>query len=251
MDATDRVNELLVETLSQALAMPGEHRLFRAGKLEGLFPGKAAASVEAAEFALSEGLLQRVRVEVRGKTEIEWVQIAPKGVEFLHAHESPVHALHEMRATLRANQLAIPVWLDTMRSGLRDLETRLSTDADRWLERLHAMDRRISDTLRRVEAAAPIVPADVLESHPWAIDALNYLDRRASAGATDACSLPELFTAVAGHHATLSLSAFHEGLRCLRKRRAVMLMPADDSATMTRPEFAMLDAGGVFYLARR
>ena len=251
MDATDRVNELLVETLSQALAVPGEHRLFRAGKLEGLFPGKGAASVEAAEFAMREGLFQRVRIETRGKTEIEWVRIAPKGVEFLHAHESPVHALHEMRATLRANQLAIPVWLDAMRSGLRDLEARLGTDAERWLERLNAMDRRIGDTLRRLEAAAPLVPADVLESHPWAIDALNYLDRRAGVGATDACPLPELFAAVAGHHATLSLSGFHEGLRGLRKRRAVLLMPADDPATMTRPEFAMLDAGGVFYLARR
>ena len=251
MDATDRVNELLVETLSQALAVPGEHRLYRAGKLDGLFPGRAAACVEAAEFAQNEGLLERVRVETRGKTEIEWVRIAPKGVEFLHAHESPVRALHEMRAALRANQQAVPLWLDAMRSSLRDLETRLSADAERWLERLGAMDRRVSDTLRRLEAAAPLVPAEVLESHPWAVDALNYLDRRACAGATDACSLPELFAAIANHHAGLSLSSFHEGMRGLHKRRAVLLVPANDSATMTRPEFAMLDAGGVFYLVRR
>ena len=166
MDATDRVNELLVETLSQALSVPGEHRLYRAGKLAGLFPGRAAASVEAAEFALNEGLLQRVRVETRGKTEIEWVRIAPAGVEYLHTHESPVHALHEMRATLRANREAVPLWLDAMRAGLRDLETRLSADAERWLDRLGAMDRRIGDTLRRLEAVAPLVPAEVLESHP-------------------------------------------------------------------------------------
>jgi hypothetical protein len=251
MDATDRVNELLVETLSQALSVPGEHRLYRAGKLAGLFPGRGAASVESAHFALDEGLLQRVRVETRGKAEIEWVQIAPKGVEFLHAHESPVHALHEMRATLRANREAVPLWLEAMRAGLRDLENRLSADADRWLDRLGAMDRRIGDTLRRLEAAAPLVPTEVLEAHPWAVDALNYLDRREGAGATDACSLPELFAAVAGHHARLSLTGFHDGMRRLHQRRAVRLMPADDPAKMTRPEFALLDAGGMFYLVRR
>ena len=251
MDATDRVNELLVETLSRALSVPGEHRLYRAGKLDGLFPGKSAVSVEAAEFALSEGLLQRVRVEMRGKAEIEWVEIAPPGVEFLHAHESPVHALYEMREVLRSNREAVPLWLDAMRAGLRDLETRLSADAERWLERLAAMESRLGDTLRRLEAAAPLVPVEVLESHLWAVDALNYLDRRESAGATDLCSLPELFAAVAGHHAGLSLLAFHDGMRRLHQRRAVRLMPATDPATMARPEFALLDEGGVYYLVRR
>jgi hypothetical protein len=251
MDATDRVNELLVETLSRALSVPGEHRLYRAGKLDGLFPGRSAACVEAAEFALAEGLLQRVRVETRGRAEIEWVEIAPPGVEFLHAHESPIHALHEMRETLRANREAVPVWLDAMRAGLRDLETRLSADADRWLGRLAAMEARLGDTLRRLEAVAPLVPVDVLEVHLWAIDAINYLDRRDTAGATDLCSLPELFAAVAGHHPGLSLAAFHDGMRRLHERRAVRLMPADDPATMTRPEFALLDEGGVYYLVRR
>src|SRR6185437_6185614 len=107
----------------------------------------------------------------------------------------PVHALHEMRDTLRANREAVPLWLDAMRASLRDLEARLSGDAGRWLERLAAMETRVGDTLRRLEAAAPLVPAEVLEAHPWAVDALNYLDRREGAGATDACALPELFAA--------------------------------------------------------
>ena len=36
--AADKVTDLLVEVLKQGLAGPGEHRLFRSGKLDGLFP---------------------------------------------------------------------------------------------------------------------------------------------------------------------------------------------------------------------
>ena len=158
--------------------------------------------------------------------------LAPRGVEFLHERESPIHALHEMRATLRANKAAVPLWLDAMRAGLREAEARLEADAAKWTERLTGMERRVNEALRRLEAATPLVPPEVIESHPWAVDALNYLDRRRSAGAAEACELPELFAAVAGHHAGLSLPAFHDGLRRLHQRRAVRLRPADDAATM-------------------
>lgn len=251
MDATDRVTELLVDVLLQALSVPGEHRLFRAGKLDGLFPGRAAVCITAADRALREGLLERVRVETRGRTEIDWVQITPAGVEFLHRHESPLHALHELRDTLRANQQAVPLWLDGMRSGLREIESRITADADRWLARLQAMERRVSDTLRRMESAAPLVPEEVLAAHPWTIDAINYLDRRRGAGATEPCSLPELFAAVVTHHPGLSIAAFHEGLRRLHQRRGVLLLPADEPSQMTRAEFALLDPEGVFYLVSR
>src|SRR5438067_2738457 len=106
MRPEDRVTQTLVEALGRALATPGEHRLFRAGKLDGLFPGRTAVCVEAARLALDQGLLERSRVETRGKTEIQWVRATPHGVEFLHEHESPVRALHDLLDALRANQNA-------------------------------------------------------------------------------------------------------------------------------------------------
>ncbi|MFO0843733.1 MAG: hypothetical protein U0797_15275 [Gemmataceae bacterium] len=106
MEAKDRVTEVLVEALRRALATPGEHRLYRAGKLDGLLAGRTGVNVEAALGGLSQELLRRTRVEVKGRTEIDWVEITPKGVEFLHQHESPTQALHEFRATLRANREA-------------------------------------------------------------------------------------------------------------------------------------------------
>ncbi|MFO0925516.1 MAG: hypothetical protein U0736_00535 [Gemmataceae bacterium] len=251
MEARDRVNDLLLAALKQALSVPGEHRLFKAGKLDGLFPGRTGASLDAAGHAVDHELLRRTRIEIKGKTEIEWVEITPRGVEFLHENESPLHALHELRDTLRANRDALPGWLAGMQQLLRDLEAHLQADSIRWDERLAAMEQRVDDTLRRLEAAGPLVPPEVLERHPWTVDALNYLDRRRSGGGPELCPLPELFAAVRTHYPALALAAFHDGLRRLHQRRAVALRPVDDPTAMTQPEFALLEGDCVFYLAAR
>jgi hypothetical protein len=251
MHAKDPATELLVETLGQALESAGEHRLYRSGKLDGLFPGRGALAVECAERALRDGLLERVRVEVKGKTEIEWVRIAPRGVEFLHEHESPLRALQNFRAALQGNRNAVPAWLAQMRAALDQLADRLTADANAWQERLGALEKRVADTLQRLEAAGPLVPPEVLQSHPWTVDALNYLDRRRSAGAPGDCPLPELFAAVVGHHPQLALSEFHDGLRQLDQRRAVRLRPAESPEEVTRPEHALLAGSSVHYYAVR
>jgi hypothetical protein len=251
MEPRDRVTEHLVETLAQAVAVPGEHRLFRSGKLDGLFPGRTGHAAEAASRAMREGLLQRVRLETKGKTEIEWVAVTPAGVEFLHRQQSPVEALLSLRAVLLANQEAIPLWLEDMRSTLRQLEAKLTADADAAQRRLAALEQRVGGTLQRLEAASPLVPPDVLQSTPWAVDALNYLDRRRNAGASHDCPLPELFSAVVTNRPALGLSEFHEGLRRLHRRRALRLRPAETPDEITRPEFALLEEASVCYYAVR
>jgi hypothetical protein len=251
MEPRDRVTELLVETLAQAVALPGEHRLFRSGKLDGLFPGRTGVSAEAASRAIREGLLQRVRLETKGKTEIEWVAVTPAGIEFLHQQQSPVEALRALRAVLRANQESIPIWQEDMRSTLRQLEARLTADADAVRQRLAGLERQVGEALQRLEAASPMVPPEILQSAPWAIDALNYLDRRRNAGAAHDCTLPELFSAVVANRPELGLAAFHEGLRQLHRRRALRLRPAEKSEAITQPEFALLEEACVCYYAVR
>jgi hypothetical protein len=83
------------------------------------------------------------------------------------------------------------------------------------------------------------------------VDALNYLDRRRSAGAAGDCPLPELFAAVASHHPQLGLPEFHEGLRQLDQRRAVRLRPANSDEEVTRAEYALLAGTSVCYYAVR
>jgi hypothetical protein len=246
----DRVGELIVEALRQALADPAEQRLYKSGKLGGLFAGRGGAAGEAAARALREGLLEVVRRETRGKTTTEWVRLAPAGVDFLHQHESPVRALEDLRAALRLNRQAVPAWLEEMRDGLRALDGRLADDARRWQERLEALARRVDEALGRIERMTPPLPEDVARDFPWAIDAINYLDRRKNGGAPGGCPLPELFAALRRQHASLSLGGFHDGLRRLHGRHALRLAPAGGAA-MAQPEFALLEGDAVLYHAAR
>jgi hypothetical protein len=243
----DRVMDVLTEALKQALDDPSvERRLFKSGKLDGLFPGRGGAGGEAAARALADDLLELVRTETKGKTSIEWVRLTPRGVAFLNDHESPARALHGLRDALRANQQAVPLWLADMHTTLKALDERLATDAQKWQLRLDALTRRVEETLRRLDASAP--PPEVTRAYPWATDALAYLDQRRGGGAAGDCPLPELFGALARQHVGLSVGSFHEGLRRLRERRALRLVPAN-GAELTHPEYALLDGGTVLYYA--
>jgi hypothetical protein len=247
----DRVTEALVAALKRALAEGTEQRLYRRGKLDGLFAGRTGAAGEAAGRALRDGLLEVARTEARGKALIEWVRLTPAGVDFLHDRESPAAALHGLREVLRLNRQGVPAWLAEVRATLRALDDRLATDAGKWLQRLDAMERRVGETLQRLEQSLPLLPPDVAAAVPWALDAVNYLDRRHGGGAPGYCSLPELFAAVAREHPQLSVSGFHEGLRRLHDRRVLRLQPAAGLAELPQPEFALLDGDKVFYGAAR
>jgi hypothetical protein len=249
-----KLEQSLVEALRQALAAPGEQRLYKSGKLNGLFPSRSGIHGTAAAEALRDGLLEIVRTETKGKTVIDWVRLTPRGVEFLHDRESPLVALQELRSTLQLNQQAVPAWLTEMRGALQAMDERLAADARKWLERLDALTRRVEETLRRLEQSAPLLPPEIAESHPWAIDALNYLDRRRlAAGNGDAspCSLPELFAALVRQHPDLSVRVYHEGLRRLHERRLIQLQPAASLTNLPQPEYALLEGASVFYHVAR
>jgi hypothetical protein len=247
----ERGTDILLEALRRALAEPVEHRIYKSGKLDGLFPGRAGVNGDAVAKALRDGLLEPTRSETKGKTVIEWVRITPRGVEFLHEQESPVHALHELRDALRTNQQAIPIWLADLRAGLRALDDRLAADAQKWTQRLDALGRRVEEALARIEAVLPLVPDDVAQAVPWGIDAINYLDRRRNGGAPNDCPLPELFAALTNQYGGLSVTAFHEGLRRLHARHLVRLEPADGATDLPQPEYALLDGGKLLYYAAR
>jgi hypothetical protein len=250
-----KLEQSLLEALRQALAEPGEQRLYKSGKLDGLFPSRSGVHGTAAAQALQEGLLEIVRTETKGKTVIDWVRLTPRGVEFLHERESPLHALQELRSTLQLNQQAVPAWLAEMRGTLQAMDERLAADARKWLERLDSLTRRVEETLRRLEQSAPLLPPEIAESNPWAIDALNYLDRRRLAAGTTAngaaCPLPELFTALVRQHPDLSVRLYHEGLRRLHDRRLIQLQPAASLADLPQPEYALLEGAAVFYYVTR
>ena len=177
----EKVTEAVVAALKQALAEPTEQRLYKSGKLSGLFPGRTGSSGEAAAQALRDRLLELVRTETKGKTAIEWVRLTPRGVNFLHDHESPVQVLRELRAILQTSREGVPTWLAQMREEFQAFESQLAAEAQKYLQRLDALTRRVEEALLRADAIGPIVPDGIAASSPWAQDALVYLDRRKSA----------------------------------------------------------------------
>lgn len=250
--AADRETEALVEALKRALAGPGEQRLFRSGKLDGLFSARSGLNNEAAARALRDGLLEVTRTEARGKTTLEWVRPTPRAVEFLHEHESPVRALHDLRRELQATREGVPAWQAELRQSLTALGDKLAQDAERLVQRIEALARRVDEALERLDLLGPHLPEAIARAVPWGDEALDYLGRRQASGATGPCPLPELFAALLGRHPELAIAAFHDGLRRLHEKRLISLLPSTAvGGEMAQPEYALLDGGQVLYYATR
>lgn len=237
--------ELILDALRQAVAAGGEHRLFRSGKLPGLFPARSGASAEAALAGLADGLLETVRTEAKGRAVVEWVRATPKGVTFLHDRDSPKAALKELAAVLADARAGAPGWLDQARRELAALAERVERQGAEYLRRLDTLAERVEAALRRADATPP----DGLRV-AWAADALAYLDRRAGAGAAGPCPLGELFRAVRDVHPGLTVPDFHTGLHKLHDGRAVRLLPAAGGAAPD-PEFALFVGTEPRYFVQR
>ena len=234
-----RRTELLLEALKVALATPGEHRLFRAGKLPGLFPARAGTGAEAALQALHDGLLETIRTELKGKLVTEWVRATPKAVGFVHEHDSTRSILRELKDTLNATRAGVPTFMAEAKAELATLSAAFETQAAAMLSRLDDLARRCEAALRRAETTGSAVAEPAARVVPWATDALEYLDKRTETGATGTCPLPELFHALRVRFPDLTLPAFHDGVKRLHDLRAVRLLPGD----LLEPEFAVVSDG--------
>jgi hypothetical protein len=239
----------LLDGLRAALA-GDEHRLYRSGKLDGLFASKSGAVGEAAALAIREGLLEYSRTETRGRFEFEWVRLTAKGVEYLYEHDSPKAVLAEMRDMLAAARSGIPMWQDEMLKSLERLGAHITEEMATYMTKLDALSHRVEQALRRAE-----VPLDLSESLrevvPWGVDALTYLDRRAQGGASGECPLPELFGAVRAKHSAITMREFHDGLRRLVDNRAVRLSAWIGPGSMPQPEYALMADGKLMYQVAR
>jgi hypothetical protein len=232
--------ELMLDALKAAIAIPGEHRLFRAGKLKGLFATKVGLAAEAALVALREGLLETIRTETKGKIVTEWVRATPKAVMFIHDNDSPKSVLRELKDVLATARNGIPVWMTEAKGEAAELSARFVEQAAAMLARLDELAIRVDAALRRAETTAPGVAEPVSRLVPWANEALEYLDQRNASGASGDCQLQELFHAIRVKYADLTLPVFQNGLRRLHDLRALRLCP---STEMGEPEYAMVVGG--------
>jgi hypothetical protein len=243
----DTNTQTLVESLKQALAQPGEQRLFRSGKLPGIFASRTGASGEAAAQALREGLVEVTRNETKGKATTEWARVTPRGLEFIHQHESPVQALRDLQAVLKTTQDGVPLWMSELQKELQTLGGRLTEEAQKITHRIETLSQRVAEALARAEANQPQVPADLACAIPWAANALDYLEHRKTAGLAISCALPDLFAAMRARQPELTVSEFHAGLRKLYERNIVRLLPHEGADPLPEPEYALLEGAATFY----
>jgi DNA-binding PadR family transcriptional regulator len=201
---------------------------------------------------MREGWLEVVRTDTKGKARVDWVKITPKGVEFLHANESPIAALRDLQTALQTTREGVPVWLAQLDVRWEGFTQQVWEEMDKLIQRLDALSLRVEEALRRAGAIGPNVPPNVAASVLWAEVAVTYLDRRKENGVPEACPLPELFAAVRMHHPKLELIEFHDGVRCLHDHRVVELTAFNDSATnLPQPEYALIDGARVLYFVSR
>ena len=240
--------ELLLDALKVAFATPGEHRLFRAGKLSGLFPTRTGAASEAALHAIRSGLLETIRTETKGKLVTEWVRATPQAVGFIHEHDSPRSILRELKEVLNATRAGVPAFMVEAKAELAALSATFEARASAMLGRLDDLAKRCEAALRRAETKSSAVAGPVARVVPWAVGALEYLDLRSGSGVAGDCPLPELFQAVGRRVPDLTLPAFHDGVRRLHDVRAVKLRPANE---MTEPEYAVVVDGQLMYAVGR
>lgn len=247
----DRVTTLLLAALNQALAEPNEHRLYRSGRLPGLFPSRAGSSAEAARHAIQEGLLEVIRSEPRGKLVLDWVRVTPKAVEFVHAHESPIAAIKELKAALDGTAQHLPKWLAQLQQAVSDLAVQLDHQVQAMARRIDSLSSRVEQAITRLESSQPQVSAPLADLVPWANEALRYLDRRSESGRSAACPLSELFAAMRTAESDLTVPEFHNGLRRLFDRGIVRLLPHQGGNGLPEPEYALLDGLTTYYFATR
>lgn len=237
--------DTLVYALKSALGNVEPLPLYRGAKQEGLFASRTGPAGEAAQQALRDGLLEIVRKEARGKSEVEWVRITPLGVQFVQQHESPRAALEELVPLLRANQQGLPRWVEEFRAQLHALTNRFTESWQRQERQLEQLLQRAEAALERLRAGGPQAPLDA-----WQLAVLEYLRRRRESAATP-CPIVELFNAARGHHPDLTLGVLHEGLAQMRDRGAVDLVPfGGHLSDLPEPEYALLEGPAVYSAVR-
>jgi hypothetical protein len=241
--AAGKVRDVLLDGLKTALTQPGEHRLFRAGRLAGLFPSKHGDSGEAARQALAAGLLEHTRTEMRGSFIFEWVRSTTRTAGFVADHDSPKAILRELADVLGETKAGVPVWMEQARAELRTLSNQFESRAAAMLERLDSLAGRIEDALRRADAEAPARWGR--EIVPWAEVAFDHLDRRRDSG-TPVCPLSELFHVVRDWRPQLTIADFHDGVRRLAEVNAIQYADGNDD-----PEFAIVFEGTLQRAVRR
>ena len=239
---------ILLDALKTGSSQPGEQRLYRKGKLPGLFAQRSDENADVAAQAVQDGLLEVTRIETAGKATTEWVRITPKGLDILAESESPIRALEELRTALTAHQQGLPAWAAQMNARIEQLSHGFIAEIETMRQRLDQLARSVESAIARIESDR--AQADLPEAH-WGPEALDVLQRRQQVGLGTRCPLADLFAALREKRPELSIKEFHAGLKRMQERRLITLSPGVGNGDTPGAECALLDGAAVYYYVSR
>lgn len=243
----DRRKLALLDALRIGALAGGETRLYRRGKLSGLFAQRTRANTELATEAVTDGLIEITRVETVGKTTVEWVRVTPKGLDYLLQSESPLQALEELRELIAINQEGMPRWVADINAQISAEVRRYAEEMERMRERLERLAERVTQAIDRLDADRAKTP----ETVAWANEALGYLEGRQRVGLGPRCALADLFVHLKEANSVLSIKDFHAGLKRMREAELIALLPSSGNGDVPGPEYALLDGAALYYYVTR
>ncbi len=240
----DKRKHVLLDALKIGALDRSEMRLYRRGKLPGLFAQRTRVNAEIADQAVKDGLLEVTRIETTGKATVEWVRVTPQGVNLLVESESPARALEELRATLAVHQQSLPAWMAQVHARMDELAKNFENEISGVRQQLDQLTQRVVAAIERLESA-PAVPTP--PETPWADATRAYLEQRRQVGLGTRCPLADLFVALKEKHAELTVKEFHACLRRMHETNTITLLPSTGNGDAPGPEYALLDGPALYY----
>ncbi len=206
----DKSNQLILEALHRAASEPAGAPLFSSKKVPGLFPGGASAR-PAAEQCQRMGFLRPAPTRIASDETPEAFAITDKGLDFLLSQLSPKQVLEDLAKQFERRQSQVQEIANTARS---------------WLDETAALRDVVSRVIRELPANGPGTAGALSATlERWFEEALTCLRSWPATHASGDCPLPELLRHLSKTTPSLTIGAFHDGLRRLHERQQIYLHP--------------------------
>jgi hypothetical protein len=238
----DKTSELIREALSRAAQTPSGLPL-HGGRRTGLFTNSAAAK-KAAQVCKSEGYLEVLSSEARGRGTREICSITQKGLAYLFLQVSPKHALRDLVQVLHSQQSQIGELLKSVG------QWQVLIDSFKNLVDQHLLHGDRNGSLHFAPAAGDETsdhegmkrePPGLRDSILWQLSQWHE---------SGDCPLPELFRRCSQDRFTIG--QFHDELRRLHQQEQIYLHPwTGPLSEIPEPAFALLAGHGIAYYASR
>ena len=251
----DKSSRLIRDALSRAAVEPEGCALVASKSEPGLFPGTSPARI-AAERCKSEGYLQVVRTESKGKSAREICVLTDKGREYLVRHSNPREVLEDLVRVLESRQTDVETLVNAaekMRQSLDKMQGVVAEMTSRMLEpNPVTLNGSLANGVPMNGSAlllAPPPPSATTATDSLIAEIKAKLAEWHVAGGSEDCPLPELYRRLETAGNT-SIGQFHDSLRQLYDDRMIYLHPwTGPLYALPEPAFALLVGHEIGYYA--